>query len=136
MKVFIDTSAFIALFVDKEISHEKIARKYYDYRQQRAIFFTSYYILDELFTRLSYYKGVDIKKYIQKLKNSIKANELTVLQIDEVLFDKSIIMFTKFAEHKISFTDATTYTLFKDYKFDEIFTLDSDFKKIGVATSF
>lgn len=136
MKVFIDTSAFVALFVDKETSHKKIASKYYDYRQQRAIFFTSYYILDELFTRLNYYKGIDVKKHIQRLKDSIKANELTVLQIDEALFEKSLGVFIKFAEHKISFTDATTIMLFKNYKLDEIFTLDSDFKKMRLATSF
>ncbi|OGD85378.1 hypothetical protein A2164_04390 [Candidatus Curtissbacteria bacterium RBG_13_35_7] len=136
MKVFIDTSAFVALFIDKETYHEKIASKYYEYRQQRAIFFTSYYILDELFTRLSYYKIVDINKHIQKLKDAFNANELTVLQIDEALFEKSIEVFIKYAEHKISFTDATTYMLFKNYKLDEIFTLDKDFKKIRIATSF
>lgn len=136
MKVFIDTSAFVALLVDKEKYHEKVVKKYYDYRQERAILFTSYYVLDELFTRLLFYLEVDSKKHIQKLKESIDANELTTLQIHDALFEKSIDVFLKFSEHKISFTDATTYVLYKDFSIDEIFTLDSDFKKLRLKTSF
>lgn len=136
MKVFIDTSAFVALFVEKELLHGKTAKKYYDYRQERDIFFTSNFILDELFTRLLFYREIDVGKQIQKLKDAIAANELTVLQIDETLFEKSTDMFLKFLEHKISFTDATTYVLYKDLALDEIFTLDSDFKKMRANTSF
>lgn len=134
MKVFIDTSAFVALLVDNELDHEKVARKYYDYRQNRAILFTSDYILDELFTRLLYFK-IDIRRYIKKLKESISKGEITILRIDDALFEKALEGFLKFSEHKISFTDATSYTLLKNYSLDEIFTLDNDFKKIGLNAS-
>lgn len=136
MKVFIDTSAFVALLVDKETDHKIVAKKYHDYRQKRAILFTSDYILDELFTRLLYFKQVDIKKYIQKLKESISKGEITILRVDEVLFEKALEAFLKFSDHQISFTDATSYILIKNFSLDEIFTLDSDFKKVRVTTSF
>src|SRR3989344_1281493 len=136
MKVFIDTSAFVALLVDKETDHKKVANKYYDNRQNRAILFTSDYILDELFTRLSFFKQVDIKKTIQKLKESISVGEITVLRVDEALFEKALEVFFKFSDHKISFTDATSYTLLKDFSLDEVFTLDDDFKKMRINTSF
>lgn len=136
MKVFIDTSAFVALLVDKEADHKKVANKYREYRQKRAILFTSDYILDELFTRLLYFQQVDIKKYIQKLKDSVSAGEITVLRVDEALFEKALEAFMKFADHKISFTDATSYTLLKNFSLNEIFTLDADFKKMRLDTSF
>ena len=41
----------------------------------------------------------------------------------------------KFFEHKVSFTDATTYVLCKDFKIDEVFTLDSDFRKMGLTVA-
>src|SRR6266480_3088715 len=107
MKVFIDTSAFVSLLVKNELTHTKVAEKYYSYRQKRAIFFTSYYILDELFTRLHYYRGIDIKKHIRTLQTTIAANEITILQINETLFEEALVTFLKFSEHKISFTDAT-----------------------------
>lgn len=135
MQVFVDTSALVALLVDKERFHSKVARKYKDYRQTRAVLFTSHYILDELFTRLLYYK-VDVRKHIQKLKKSIVADELTVLQIDDTLFNKSIDIFLKFSDNKISFTDATSYCLYKDFALDEVFTLDDDFKRMRLKTSF
>jgi len=136
MKVLIDTSAFVALLVDKETDHEKVAKKYHDYRQNRAAFFTSDYILDELFTCLLYFRQVDIKKYIQKLNESISVGEITVLRIDEALFEKALEGFLKFSDHKISFTDATSYCLYKDFTLDEVFTLDNDFKRMRLNTSF
>ena len=136
MKIFIDTSAFVALLVEKETDHKVVAKKYHDYRQKRAILFTSDYVLDELFTRLLYYQQVDIKKYIQRLKESISKGEVTVLRVDEALFEKALEAFLKFSDHKVSFTDATSYALLKDFSLDEIFTLDDDFKKMRVNTSF
>lgn len=136
MKILIDTSMFVALFVENELHHKKVVEKYLEYKNQRVIFFTSYYILDELFTRLLYYGETNIKSYIQILQESITANEITVLEVNEGVFQKSLQSFLKFSEHKLSFTDASTYTLYKDFSIDEIFTLDSDFKKIGANTSF
>lgn len=137
MKVFIDTSAFVALFVDNEKSHQKAAQEYRYYRQEKANLFTSHYILDELFTRLLYYGNkIDIRNLIAKLKQSISRGELKVLNVDEEVFEQSVSTFLKFLEHELSFTDATTFNLCKNHGLDEIFTLDSDFKKIGLQTSF
>lgn len=137
MKVFLDTSVFIALFVSSERYHPKVTKKYKEYRKQRAQFFTSYYILDELYTRLIYDFGKNAtKKAIDLLDKSIEKEELLVLDIDEAIFKKSQEVLIKFAEHKLSLTDASSCVLYKDLSLDEIFTLDDDFKKIRVNTSF
>lgn len=137
MKIFFDTGVFIALFVPQEKYHKQVTQKYAFYRKQRALFYTSYYILDELFTRLIYDFGAkETEKVAEVLTKSIEKEEIKVLDIDEVLFKKSLGILLKFSEHKISLTDATSYSLFKDLVLDEIFTLDSDFKKIGLNTSF
>ena len=137
MKVFIDTGAFIAFFVKEEITHQKVMEKYQQYKQQRALFLTSNYILDELYTRLMYDFGKNItQQKIRTLAQSIEKEELKILNVDEIIFEKAIEVFLRFAEHKISFTDATTSVLYKDYALDEIFTLDKDFKRMRLATSF
>ena len=137
MKVFIDTGAFIALFVSSEQYHQKVSKKYKDYRKQRAQLFTSYYILDELFTRLIYDFGKSVtQKAMELLNKSIEKEELVVLDIDELIFKKAQEVLIKFSDHKISFTDATTYVLYKDFSLDEIFTLVGDFKRVRVTTSF
>lgn len=137
MKIFIDTSAFIALFVTKEVDHTKVVKKYQEYKQQHALLFTSYYIFDELFTRLLYDFGKQVAAAkIEELLLATRRKELHVLSIDEAIFQKTTKIFIKFADHNVSFTDATSYVLFKEFKLDEIFTLDSDFRKIQARTSF
>lgn len=137
MKIFFDTGAFIALFVSTDKYHQLIARKYQEYRRQRVLFFTSDYVLDELFTRLMYDFGKSItQKTLSLLEKSIAAEELSVLNIDATTFKKAKEAFLKFAEHRISFTDATTYVLYKNLALDEVCTLDGDFRKIYANTSF
>lgn len=137
MKVFFDTSAFLALFIKEETHHKEVASKYLAYKQQRALFLTSDYVLDELYTRLIYDFGKSIAQdRINTLRESINNEELRVLNVDEIIFKKAYEPFIKFADHKISFTDATTYVLYKDFAIDEIFTLDRDFKRMRLNTSF
>lgn len=137
MKIFIDTGVFIALFVASEKYHQQVAKQYADYRKQRVMFFTSYYVLDELFTRLMYDFGKSVtQKALAILNKSIEKEELSVFDIDEAIFKKSQEALIKFSEHKLSFTDASSYVLYKDFGLDAVFTLDSDFKKIRVKTAF
>lgn len=136
MKIFFDTGVFIALFSSTEKYHKQVSGKFNEYRKKRALFYTSYYVLDELFTRLIYDFGKSItENIISILMKSIDKGEMDILDIDEAIFKKSLLNMLKFSEHKISFTDATIYTLYKDLELTEIFTLDSDFKKIGAVTS-
>ena len=97
MKVFVDTSSFVALFVDKEQSHQEVSQKYRNYKQEKATLFTSHYILDELFTRLLYYgNNTNLVNLIGKLKQSISKGEITILKVDEAVFEQSISTFLKF----------------------------------------
>lgn len=137
MKVFFDTSCFIALFIKQEATHFQVVEKYESYKKKRAISLTSDYILDELYTRLTYDFGKHVVgKIIKTLKEAIEKEELRILRIDERIFQKSLVVMLKFADHKISFTDATTYVLCKDFAIDEIFTLDRDFKKMRLPVAF
>lgn len=137
MKVFFDTSAFIAYFVKQETNHEKVVSKYNLYRKQRVQFFTSNYIIDEL---LTWFSSHQTKQFTERLIESLKKmgndNEIKILYVDASLVDKATPILLKFLEHKISFTDATTYVLYKDFAIDEIFTLDRDFKRMRLTTSF
>ena len=137
MKVFLDTSALIAYFIKQETHHVKVVTAYNLYRNSKAQFFTSNYVIDEL---LTWFSSHQTKHFIQILLEAIgemRANgEIKILHIDETLADKAILVLLKFFEHKISFTDATTCVLYKDFAIDEIFSLDRDFKRMRLNTSF
>lgn len=137
MKIFADTSALMALTLKDESSHSQTVVKYKEYKQNRARIITSDYVLDELFTRCLYRAGsYGGKIAITLINEAISSNELTILEVDRQIFKKAETVFLKFSDHKISFTDATTYVLYKDFALDEVFTLDSDFKKMRIKTSF
>ncbi len=137
MKIFIDTSAFISYFIKQETHNEEVAKKYDVYRKQKATFLTSDYVLCELFTwfNAKYHKSI-VEKVISTIEKMESEAEVNVLYVDRVLAKKSRDILLKFSEHKISFTDATSYILYKDFAIDEIFTLDKDFKKMRISTSF
>lgn len=137
MKVFIDTSAFMALILKDESFHKKVVNQYKVYKRSRAQFITSDYILDELYTRCVYRAGSHGAKLATNLiKEAVTSNELTVLEVDSDIFQKAEPVFLKFSDNKISFTDATSFYLYKNFSLDEIFTLDDDFKKMRISTSF
>lgn len=137
MKVFIDTGAFIAYFVKQDAYHDRIVTKYKIYLRQKVQLFTSDYILDEL---LTWFSAKQTKAYLEKLIYALQkmhsSGEIRVFNIDSTIFKKAQEVLIKFSEHKISFTDATTYILYKDFALDEVFTLDDDFKKMRLNTSF
>lgn len=137
MRIFIDTSAFMALILKNESCHQKVVDQYKAYKEKRSHLLTSEYILDELYTRCVNKAGsYGAKLAIDLIKETVSADELTVLEVDSQIFKKSETVFLKFSDHKISFTDATSYTLYKDFAIDEVFTLDNDFKKMRLSTSF
>lgn len=136
MTVYFDTSAFIALFADKEQYHGEAKTQYQEYKRQRALLLTSNLVLAELYTRLSYDFGSKaVSRVAAELKNIIALEQLRILWSDEVVFGQALEVLIKFSEHKISFVDAVSYTHCKELKVDEVFTLDSDFRKMGLTVA-
>lgn len=137
MKVFLDTGALIALFVEKDAWHEKCIEKHEEYKKEHTLFFTSLFVLSELYTRILYdYGKVALKLVIYKVVRLQDEGKLRIFQIDAGIFKKSEETIIKFSEHRLSFTDASIYALVKSFKLDEVFTLDNGFKKVGLTTSF
>ncbi len=137
MKIFIDTGVFLSLYNKKESQHVKVSRQYRYYKKHNADFFTSDHILSELYTlTLHRYGGYWASLGDKYLNELIVSKELQVIYVDSHIFNKARKTFLKFVEHNISFTDALSYVLCRDFKMDEIFTLDSDFKKLRLKTSF
>lgn len=137
MKVFIDTSAFIAHIVASEQHHYIVEEKFRHYKSQRALFITSDYVLSELYTRIVYdFGGKILEQTIKGIRSAISKGEIQLLTIDEVTCFRSTDVMIKYSDHPISLTDATTVVLYKNLALDEVFTLDSDFHKLNLTVSF
>lgn len=134
--IFIDTSAFIALLVASEKWHKQCVAKYREHSKKRACFYTNTLVLAELYTRIIYhFNERTLGEVIKHVSQVREEGALKIFQLDASLFVEAEKAIIHFSEHKLSFTDASIYALAKLYDMDEIFTLDQDFKKIGLRDS-
>jgi len=133
-RIFIDTSGWIELVLSGEIHHRAAAAYFMAESRAGSKFFTNDYVLDEAWTRLVTNQSLTSARALRaKTKEAERQRQLLVLWTDKTIFNRAWRSFTKFAEHKLSFTDAVIATVVEDLKIDEILTLDRGFKKIGLA---
>ena len=106
---------------------------YRTYAETHALFYTSALVLAELYTRLMYdFNKRTCAGVIQRIHQLQEQGDLKVFQLDAALFAQAEKVLLKFSEHKLSFTDASIYVTATLYEMDEIFTLDQDFRKVGL----
>lgn len=127
--VFVDTSAFKALFDFGDEFHEKSVKILEDCQKAGKLLITSNFILDETFTLFRAFLGkpaaIEFKKDLTELKSvGIKRIFLN----DEIAAWK---FFVKLSGRGVSFTDCTSFALMKRLSIKEVFAFDEDFKKAG-----
>lgn len=133
-RIFVDTSAWIALLLKNETHHKPVTQYFSQESAKNSKFFTSDYVLDEAWTRLITHTNFHL---VQSLKDmidqAVKEQILLVLYTDQTIFTHSWAIFTKYQEHQLSFTDATIISFAQNLKIDEILTLDQGFTKAGIT---
>lgn len=132
-KVFVDTSAWIGFVVEKDPCHQRAEEFFRVLIKEGGKIFTSNYVIDETLTRLLYDRGLKTARgFYRWVRKAANEGQLAVFWVDEAITDDAWGAFVKFAEHRLSFTDATSYALMKRYRLDEIFAFDDDFAKVGL----
>jgi len=136
MKILIDTSAFIALFFKNDKNHIRAKSIYASRKKVGAKFYTTQYILSELFTKVLYFGDAEkLKLCTDKIDKTVEGRLLEVLDVGLDVFAKSKSLMVKFGKNKISFVDCSSFILYRDLSLSEIFAFDEDFKKLGATVS-
>lgn len=131
-KVFIDTSAWLAYILKSEKKHEQVKSSITAFVKDGTILSTSNDVIDETVTRLVYATNPSItSRYITFIEKSMAMKNLIQLWVDEQVQKEGLVIVKKFADQKISLTDATSMVLYRRYNMKAIVTLDSDFAKLG-----
>jgi hypothetical protein len=134
MRLFIDTSAFIARYHSKDRCHKEAM----DYTEQIKTkeagiteLYTSDYVIDEMITTIFARTGSFelAKKYGEAIIASKVVNKIWV---DQKSFNESWELFKKQGEIGLSFTDSTSLILMRKNGIYKIFTFDEHFKKLGL----
>jgi len=128
-KIFVDTSAFVALQDKGDKYHLKAVEFNHYLLEDKFAIYTSDYVLDETFTLLKIRAGHKVAKgFGQDIKNS---KLIKVLNIFPHSFEKSWSIFAKAEKEKFSFTDCSSFALMRFHKISKAFTLDIHFQSFG-----
>lgn len=131
--IFIDTSAFKAVFDQSDDFHDS-AWKYWEKVQKEQItFICTNYILDEIFTLFRSQLGKESALVLRdKLALSPKSFKIVLVgkNDEKIAWD----YFERLPGRGVSFTDCTSFAVMKRLNLTDAFTFDNDFKAAGFKT--
>ena len=128
MNVFIDTGAVLAIADKSDMSHALVTSIYQQVIEQRAILYTSNYIIDETITLIRARVG---HKAATSFINGFAASKIKVLWVTRSDEDAAKEIFIKYKDKDFSFTDWFSFSLIDRYLIDTILSLDAHFNQYG-----
>ena len=132
--IFIDTGAWIALSDRKDQYHRDAIVIYTRLKQKKELLLTTDYIIDETVTRLRYDIGYSTTiKFLDLIERTKKTDVLTVIRIDDNLFQEAKLLFQKYDSVILSFTDCTSFAVCQKYKIRETLAFDQHFSMMGIT---
>ena len=128
MRVFVDTSALIALANPSDGMHS--SAKSCMRNLATAALVTSDYVLDEMLTRWlttgRAQRGFDFFDAI------LESPRYTLAFVDRRIFGLARQRAEAYQEHRLSFTDCTNVALVHEMRLDSIFAFDDGFSRVGL----
>jgi predicted nucleic acid-binding protein len=102
--IFVDTGGWIALSDRKDQHHCNAVAIYTRLKRRKEKLLTTDYIIDETVTRLRYdLSHLTAVKFLNFIERSEETGVLTIIRIDETLFQKAKILFRRYDTAMLSF---------------------------------
>ncbi|MFQ5796617.1 MAG: type II toxin-antitoxin system VapC family toxin [Candidatus Bipolaricaulia bacterium] len=131
-KVFVDTSAWVALFFPKDRYHQQAKQVWEDLRKERAGIFTSNYIVDEAITYVRKVGGYHLSLELGNMLFASKVLQRVMIGAEEE--GRAWALYQKYSDQELSFTDCTSFAVMEKEGIDTAFSFDRDFLKVGLST--
>ena len=133
--MFVDTSAFVALFHERD-QRSAEARAFFagvrDGRLRARPIYTSEYVVDELVTTLLGRVGHDrASRALEALRETSLVN---VLHVDGSTYELAVDRFLAYDDHDLSFTDHVIGVQALDRGVDLVVSFDQEFAALGLST--
>lgn len=128
-RVFVDTSALIALFDKRDHNHTQAKAVLEKIKADRKRMLITDYIFDECITTLLSAVGHQAAVMVGEFILSSKIVEITWL--DESVKLKAWAFFKQHSDKRFSFTDCISFILMKQLRVNKYFSFDSDFRQAG-----
>ena len=128
-RVFVDTSAFIALLDPRDDCHAQAVRIEQSLANQTAHLVTTNFVLDETYTGL---RGKIQHSAILRFRDSVRqSRQLNVMRITEALEDQAWEIFARYGDKDFSFTDCTSFAVMQQLGITTAFAFDEHFEQFG-----
>ncbi len=128
-RVFVDTSAFIALLDPRDDCHVQAVHVEQALASQAARLITTNFVLDETYTGL---RGKIQHSAILRFRDSVRqSRRLTVVRITEELEDQAWEIFARYDDKDFSFTDCTSFAVMRQLGITAAFAFDEHFEQFG-----
>lgn len=129
--VFVDSSAWVALFSKADTLHTAAKREWRALGEQRRKMVTTDYVLDESYTLLRREpNGLALAIAFRDTITHSKIIE--VVDADPYLHQDAWHLFTLFDENPVSYTDCVSFAVMRREGLVEAFTFDGDFARAGL----
>lgn len=135
MRLFLDTSAFVAIEDLDDANHRRAVEFREKIRRGNTPFrtlYTSNYIIDETLTLLRFHCGLHVAVAFRKSLETSKV--VGVLWVTEALEKAAWDIFEKRSDKDYSFTDCTSFALMDAEAIRNAFTFDEHFSQQGHNT--
>jgi hypothetical protein len=133
MKLFIDSSAYIAFYNERDEKHREAEGFMNEVKKGvfgPVIFYTTDYVFDETVTSVISFTGR--KDLALNAGEAIVSSKITrMIKVDYEAFKDAWDLFKKFKDKLWSFTDCTSFTLMKRHRLVTAFTFDEHYRQAG-----
>jgi hypothetical protein len=129
-KVFVDTSGWVALFVENDKNHKKATSIFEEIKKAKLFIYTSDYCIDETITTILV-RGSH--------KQSVLAGEalftskiIKIISVSVDYLQAAWVLYQKYKDKSFSFTDVTSFVIMKNLGICKAFSFDREFIQAGV----
>jgi uncharacterized protein len=128
-KIFVDTSAFIALRYSKDINHRRAKNFLREIRRGKVMPFTTNFIFDEVYTYFCklHKVAVEMGEYIRNSPGIIIYYRITAE--DE---NRAWEIAKSYRDKTFSFTDCTSFAVCEHLGIKDVFVFDEHFRQYGM----
>ena len=123
--IFIDSGAFLARYIERDQYHERATKHWQKLQTDHCRCFTSNFVLDETITlpaRRSTYEFA-----AERARNLYESHELSILRPDIDDEEAALVLFQKYADQHVSFTDCISFVLMERHNIRRAFSFDRHF---------
>lgn len=126
-RVFVDTSAILALLVASDRAHGIAAEAFLKLSSHQAVLITTSYVLVETYALLGRRLGLEAVKRFREDFSPL----LDVVWVHKELHEKALDVMLQRKAAALSLVDITSFLVAHEQKIDSVFAFDEHFEKEG-----